>query len=180
MRYSREYFDRLSGTTGVPPAGLERVVRLERFLGQVTAHPFLGSRLVLKGGTALNLFYAAASRLSVDLDFNIGLSGILPRPLTDYDASRLHLDQRQIDRELQPLLRGDARPDAEDLVRLVGGLVSSLTNLSADEKRYVDELQWGEFHPQLVTAGDSDLAHRLERHPALLWKLENARKRVRR
>lgn len=315
MRYSREYLDRLSGTTGFPPAGLERIVRLERFLGQVTAHPFLGSRLVLKGGTALNLFYAEAPRLSVDLDFNyvgteeregtlrerpeieraietiaagdwyhvqraaeahagrkiylaylnaldtrdrmevdlnymfrvplaasmlregwtpdpdlpcrariagfeevmagkvlalldraavrdlydsawfvrtppehdavlfrrlcVGLSGVLPRPLTEYDASRLRLDQRQIDRELQPLLRGDSRPDADELVRLVGRLVSSLANLSADEKRYVDELQWGEFHPELVTGDDNDLAHRLERHPALLWKLENARKRSR-
>lgn len=70
MRYSREYLGERSVGTGFRPDTLEKVLRLLRLLDQVTRHPFLGSRLLLKGGTALNLFYAAAPRLSVDLDFN--------------------------------------------------------------------------------------------------------------
>ncbi|MGH7321102.1 MAG: nucleotidyl transferase AbiEii/AbiGii toxin family protein [Candidatus Rokuibacteriota bacterium] len=70
MKYSREYLDQRSASTGFRPDTLEKVLRLLRLLDQVTRHPFLGSRLLLKGGTALNLFYAAAPRLSVDLDFN--------------------------------------------------------------------------------------------------------------
>jgi hypothetical protein len=33
-------------------------------------HPFLNRRLVLKGGTAINLFYLDLARLSVDIDLN--------------------------------------------------------------------------------------------------------------
>lgn len=70
MRYSRDYLDRLAGGTGFRPDALEKVLRLERMLTRVGEHPFLGDRLILKGGTALNLFYQAAPRLSADLDFN--------------------------------------------------------------------------------------------------------------
>ena len=70
MRYSREYLERLAGQTGFRPDTLEKVLRLERFLDQVNRHPYLGPRVALKGGTALNVFYGQAPRLSVDLDFN--------------------------------------------------------------------------------------------------------------
>lgn len=70
MKYSREYLERLAGNTGFRPDAVEKVLRLERLLNQVGRHPYLGGRLVLKGGTALNLFYGQAPRLSVDLDFN--------------------------------------------------------------------------------------------------------------
>ena len=33
-------------------------------------HPFLGTRMALKGGTALNLFVLDFPRLSVDIDLN--------------------------------------------------------------------------------------------------------------
>jgi len=49
--------------------------RLTHALGTIFSDPFLRERLCLKGGTALNkLFFQAANRLSVDLDFNaVGL-----------------------------------------------------------------------------------------------------------
>ena len=39
-------------------------------LDGVRSHPSLKSRMVLKGGTALNLFVLDVPRLSVDIDFN--------------------------------------------------------------------------------------------------------------
>ena len=39
-------------------------------LDGISAHPFLKERLVLKGGTALNLFFFDLPRLSVDIDLN--------------------------------------------------------------------------------------------------------------
>jgi predicted nucleotidyltransferase component of viral defense system len=75
LKYSREYLDRLAGATGYPPDTLEKVLRLERMLTLVGEHHFLGPRLILKGGTALNLFYQQAPRLSVDLDFNYIVMG---------------------------------------------------------------------------------------------------------
>ena len=53
------------------PEILEKVYRLLDILQQFMSTPYLQERLVLKGGTALNLFYfETAPRLSVDIDLN--------------------------------------------------------------------------------------------------------------
>lgn len=49
---------------------LEKVARLGSLLADASRHPLLSDALVLKGGTALNLFFGLPRRLSVDLDFN--------------------------------------------------------------------------------------------------------------
>jgi predicted nucleotidyltransferase component of viral defense system len=46
------------------------VIRLRQLLIEFRKHPFLRERLVLKGGTAVNLFYPKLPRLSVDIDLN--------------------------------------------------------------------------------------------------------------
>lgn len=314
MKYSREYLERLSGETGFRPDTLEKVLRLERLLDQVTRHAYLGPRLVLKGGTAFNLFYAPAPRLSVDLDFNyvgaverevmlreqpevqraveqissadgyrvqrgreehagrklylnyvnglgtgdhievdvnymfrvplvsfglrqgwtpdadfscrarvvgfeevmagklvafldrvaardlydvasfaagppkheeaalrrlfVGLSGVLPRALSSY--SPRHLDsftQKVLDAELAPMVRTQERPELEALRSRVEPVLTDLLGLSSAEGEYVDRLQRGEFLPELVAKDDPELLTRLRSHPALRWKVENARKR---
>lgn len=53
------------------PEILEKVYRLLTTLDQFMSVPYLRERLVLKGGTALNLFYFdGVPRLSVDIDLN--------------------------------------------------------------------------------------------------------------
>jgi hypothetical protein len=49
---------------------LEKVLRLLEALEALRSHPFLKERIVLKGGTALNLFIFDVPRLSVDIDLN--------------------------------------------------------------------------------------------------------------
>ncbi len=49
---------------------LEKVIRLTELLESLRSHPFLKSRVALKGGTALNLFVFDVPRLSVDIDLN--------------------------------------------------------------------------------------------------------------
>jgi hypothetical protein len=49
---------------------LEKVIHLLNLLEGFRSHPFLKGRLVLKGGTALNLFVFDVPRLSVDIDLN--------------------------------------------------------------------------------------------------------------
>ena len=61
---------RLAESTGYRVDTLEKVIRLVDLLSEMDQHPLLGSCLVLKGGTALNLGFGAPRRLSVDLDFN--------------------------------------------------------------------------------------------------------------
>ncbi len=70
-------FDRLlqeANATGFRPESLEKVLRLIGLPNAIFRLPDLASRLVLKGGTALNLFLFDLPRLSVDID----LSKLLP------------------------------------------------------------------------------------------------------
>ncbi len=70
MQPDRERIEHLSVETGFRNNALEKVIRLTDILNDIFKHPFLSDVFVLKGGTALNLFFGPPSRLSVDLDFN--------------------------------------------------------------------------------------------------------------
>jgi predicted nucleotidyltransferase component of viral defense system len=97
LKYGREYLGERAAGTGFRPDTLEKV-RLLRLLDQVTRHPFLGSRLLLKGGTALNLFYAVAPRLSVDLDFNyVGAA----------DRAQMLQERPEVERAVNQLVMGE-------------------------------------------------------------------------
>lgn len=70
MRVSRERLLETADSTGFRPEVLEKVIQLLHLLQSLNDHPQLEGKLALKGGTALNLFYFDAPRLSVDIDFN--------------------------------------------------------------------------------------------------------------
>jgi hypothetical protein len=70
MEISKELLIRESNRTGFRVEILEKVWHLMNVLEGINAHPFLQERLVLKGGTALNLFVFDLPRLSVDIDLN--------------------------------------------------------------------------------------------------------------
>lgn len=70
MRATRRELLKLSAETRLEAPSLEKVLRLGDLLDGIAEHPLLAPALVLKGGTALNLFFGAPTRLSVDLDFN--------------------------------------------------------------------------------------------------------------
>jgi predicted nucleotidyltransferase component of viral defense system len=70
MRISPEKLAAEAETTGFRADVLEKVARLLGLLDAIQTHPFLKGKLVLKGGTALNLFVFDLPRLSVDIDLN--------------------------------------------------------------------------------------------------------------
>ena len=70
MTLSLTDIQRLAGTAGFRAETLEKVLLLLDLLDAIRAHPFAGPRVVLKGGTALNLFALDIPRLSVDIDLN--------------------------------------------------------------------------------------------------------------
>ena len=70
MRLSRERLQREATATGFRVEILEKVARLLDLLDGFNRHPYLKGRLVLKGGTALNLFVFDVPRLSIDIDMN--------------------------------------------------------------------------------------------------------------
>jgi predicted nucleotidyltransferase component of viral defense system len=57
MRFSRELLVREAQETGFRPEILEKALQLLHLLESFLSHPYLRDRLVLKGGTALNLFF---------------------------------------------------------------------------------------------------------------------------
>ena len=61
---------REAASTGFRSEALEKVVRIFQLLEGLRSHPFLKKRVVLKGGTALNLFLFDVPRLSIDIDLN--------------------------------------------------------------------------------------------------------------
>jgi predicted nucleotidyltransferase component of viral defense system len=85
---SREQLQRGAADSGFQVESYEKAYILVRLLEGVRSHPFLGPRMALKGGTALNLFVLDLPRLSVDIDLNyIGAAEretmLAERPLVD-------------------------------------------------------------------------------------------------
>jgi predicted nucleotidyltransferase component of viral defense system len=70
VKLDATYVKRIADATGFDAVQLEKVIRLRQLLMEFRKHPFLRERLVLKGGTAVNLFYLELARLSVDIDLN--------------------------------------------------------------------------------------------------------------
>lgn len=70
MKISKEELLKNASASGFRPEMLEKVWLLMDVLNGINAHPYLSGKLVLKGGTALNLFLFELPRLSIDIDLN--------------------------------------------------------------------------------------------------------------
>ena len=70
VRISSEALVKQAETTGFRSDMLEKVGLLLQLLDAIRNHHFLKNKLVLKGGTALNLFIFNVPRLSIDIDLN--------------------------------------------------------------------------------------------------------------
>jgi len=64
------YVGEIARRTGYDPTNIEKVLRLKEVLRELFRHPFLREKLVLKGGTGVNIFLLELPRLSVDIDLN--------------------------------------------------------------------------------------------------------------
>ena len=70
MKLTAEDLRREAAATGFSTDALEKALRLLALLDAIRSHPFLGPRVALKGGTALNLFVFDVPRLSIDIDLD--------------------------------------------------------------------------------------------------------------
>ncbi len=70
MKISKEKLQQEAATTGFKIEHLEKVTILMDLLNDFVSFPQLKNKFVLKGGTALNLFFFKLPRLSVDIDLN--------------------------------------------------------------------------------------------------------------
>ena len=98
---------RISNETGYQADTVEKVLRLLDLLDEINRDPFLNGRLVLKGGTALNVFHLNLVRLSVDIDLNY--TGAL-------DRDEMESEREDVDAAIDRLLASQGysvrrRPD---------------------------------------------------------------------
>jgi predicted nucleotidyltransferase component of viral defense system len=73
MKFDKEYIMNIARETNFIKDNIEKVLRLCSILNFIFSDTYLKDKLVLKGGTAINLFYANLPRLSVDIDLDFTL-----------------------------------------------------------------------------------------------------------
>jgi hypothetical protein len=98
MRISPEKLAAEAETTGFRPEVLEKVAHLLGLLDAIRSHPFLQGKLVLKGGTALNLFIFDVPRLVEES--RKALSAVLPFTENELTFLDLLLEKGEIDSSL--------------------------------------------------------------------------------
>ena len=83
--------------------------------------------------------------------------------------------QQTVDEQLTPMLRARETIDLPLTKESVKQFLTKLMNYNEDERRFIDRfLDEGVYEPALLFA-DREQAKRLEKHPAVLWKLQNHR-----
>ena len=107
----------------------------------------------------------------------IALSAILDHPLTAYTRDRIEkrVTNRTVSEQLVPMLIGKTLPKPDDLVNRSWAAISPFMTLSNDEAKYIASIQRGELYPELLFSDAPEEAKRMADHPAILWKLVNAR-----
>jgi predicted nucleotidyltransferase component of viral defense system len=92
LTIDRGTVDSVSRETGFRRGSVEKALRLVALLDEISRDRFLGPRVVLKGGTGLNLFYGGLRRLSIDADLDYigavdlaGMKAERPQVLTGID-----------------------------------------------------------------------------------------------
>jgi len=108
MLTSKEQLLKEAKMRGYKPEILEKVYRLLDIFSQILSIPYLKERLVLKGGTALNLFhFERLPRLSVDIDLNyvgaLDRETMLNEKPILIDAIHQILLQNQFERHRSPM-----------------------------------------------------------------------------
>lgn len=105
----------------------------------------------------------------------VALAGMLDHAVHSYRLDRWQrVTDRVVEEQLHPMLQDSVRPNAADLRDAAWAVVGPLLELTPAEREYTDRIQVGELRPELLFPDDEELAARVARHPALLWKAENA------
>lgn len=107
----------------------------------------------------------------------MALAGMLDHAVDSYRLDRWdRVTDRAVEEQLHPMLQHSVTPSAADLRDAAWAVVGPLLELTPAEREYTDRIQVGELHPELLFPDDEELAARVARHPALLWKAENAKR----
>jgi len=97
MTLDATYLNDVAKRTGFGPDNVEKVLRLKELLRELFRHPFLKGKLVLKGGTGINLFLFELPRLSVDIDLNY---------VGQVDRDRMQAERPEVERAVEQIALG--------------------------------------------------------------------------
>ncbi len=155
-----------------------RVISLQEILvGKMLA--YLDRRAVRDVWDLANL-PVEAGEITVSNRFRswfIALSAILDHPLSKYTRKRIetYFTDRLIAEQLAPMLITEAPFQPKTLVEESWDAISHLMKLKEKEVEYIESIQHGVFHPELLFPHNPEEAERAAAHPAILWKLLNVR-----
>jgi len=99
MQTSERELIREANETGFRPEIMEKVWYLMAILDGISVHPFLKDKLVLKGGTALNLFFFDLPRLSVDIDLNY---------IGQFDRQKMLIERPEVEKALEAIFQRES------------------------------------------------------------------------
>ena len=105
----------------------------------------------------------------------IAISATLPHPLHAY-SSRMSqpVEPDRLAQELGPMMMAGTMPSPGDIVKNAWDVMRPFLELTDQELEFVDSVQEGKLHPELILAEHPDLMVRIARNPAIRWKLQNA------
>lgn len=107
MIYSKILIEKFSHETGFIGSNIEKVIRLLDVLDFIFSKSSFQEKLVLKGGTAINLAYTNLARLSVDIDLDYHGSILREVAVADREKISNELDSFMLSEqyELSPKTR---------------------------------------------------------------------------
>lgn len=106
----------------------------------------------------------------------IAMASVLNHPLYAYGRERLErVTDEDIRTQLYPMLSTAERPPADELREGAWRVISPFLSLTEPEREFTDKIGRGELEPELLFPRDPEMISRLRQHPALLWKVKNAR-----
>ncbi len=97
MKVDAAYLNDVAKQTGFDPDNIEKVLRLKELLREFLRHPYLKEKLVLKGGTGINVFLLKLPRLSVDIDLNY---------IGQVDRDRMQAERPEVERAVEQIALG--------------------------------------------------------------------------
>lgn len=103
-------------------------------------------------------------------------SGTLPKPLHSYKVDRIdRLSESEYKKKLDPVLHESDTTTRAQIIQTAKSILAPMLELAENELLFIDELQIGNYRPELLFPENQELVARVSRHPALLWKATNAK-----
>ena len=157
--YNRIELEKVARETGFIRDNLEKVIRLSNILEFLVSDDNLKGKVVLKGGTAINLTVFDMPRLSVDIDLDYCCNSDKDTMMADRAA-------------LIPVLKKTEKFDFEEAKANVISFLSNFLILGDAETNFIDSFNQGEYKPELLFE-DGEVIERIKEHPMAHWKINN-------